>query len=215
MSTASRIRIAAVGVAALGAWVLPQAAANAAAFGASWQFNETSGPAVDSSGNDNEGTLHGGIVRTGTQYHFDGKTGYVSVPNSASLNPGSADFTMTVKFTLDAKPASGKDYDLVRKGVAGTKGGEYKMEVLGSGQASCRWVGTTGVTLNGGSNLGTGTHTVSCTKTSNSVKLVVDGATKASKTVAVGPITNTKPVDLAAKPGDDWTKGLIDFITLT
>jgi Concanavalin A-like lectin/glucanases superfamily len=215
MSRTIRMGIAGVGVAALGAMAMPVGTAQAAGFGASWQMNEKTGVAVDSSGNGNNGTLHGGIVRTGSGYHFDGKSGYVSVPNSASLNPGSGSITLTVKFTLDSAPASGKDYDLVRKGLAGTNGGDYKMEVLSSGKALCLFRGTNGVSVTGGSTLGTGTHTVKCVKTSTSVKLIVDGSTKASKTATVGPISNSAPVDLGAKPGDDWTKGLIDFITIT
>ncbi len=215
MSRTIRMGIAGLGVAALGAMAMPVGTAQAAGFGASWQMNEKTGVAVDSSGNGNNGTLHGGIVRTGSGYHFDGSSGYVSVPNSASLNPGSGSITLTVKFTLDAKPASGKDYDLVRKGLAGTKGGDYKMEVLSSGKALCLFAGTNSVSVTGGSNLGTGTHTVKCVKTSSAVKLIVDGSTTASKSATVGPISNTSSVILGAKPGDDFTKGLIDFITIT
>jgi concanavalin A-like lectin/glucanase superfamily protein len=215
MSRRIRMGIAGLGVAALGAMTMPAGAAQAATFGASWQMNEKTGAAVDSSGNGNNGTLHGGIVRTGSGYHFNGSSGYVSVPNSASLNPGSGNITLTVKFTLDSAPASGKDYDLVRKGLAGTKGGDYKMEVLSSGKALCLFRGTNGVSVTGGSNLGTGTHTVKCVKTSSAVKLIVDGSTKASKSAATGSISNTSSVFLGAKPGDDWTKGLIDFITIT
>jgi hypothetical protein len=47
------------------------------------------------------------------------------------------------------------------------------------------------------------------------VKLIVDGSTKASKSAAAGPISNTSSVFLGAKPGDDWTKGLVDFVTIT
>jgi hypothetical protein len=214
MSRSMRTGISSLGVAALGVMLLPAGAAQAAGFGASWQFNEKSGAAVDSSGNQNNGTLHGGIVRTGTGYQFNGSSGYVSVPNSASLNPGSGNITLTVKFTLDSAPASGKDYDLVRKGLAGTKGGEYKMEVLSGGKALCRFFGTSGATVTGGS-VATGTHVVKCVKTSSSVKLIVDGTTKDTASVAVGPISNTSAVALGAKPGDDWTKGLIDYITIT
>jgi len=194
---------------------MPVGAAQAAGFGASWQMNEKTGAAVDSSGNQNNGTLHGGIVRTGSGYHFDGSSGYVSVPNSASLNPGSGNITLTAKFTLDSAPASGKDYDLVRKGLAGTKGGDYKMEVLASGKALCRFHGTTAAVLQGGTNLGNGTHTVSCIKAADQVRLVVDGSTKASQSVHVGSISNNQPVILAAKPGDDYTSGLIDDVSLT
>ncbi|MDQ1674667.1 MAG: hypothetical protein QOK30_982 [Nocardioidaceae bacterium] len=215
MSRRIRMGIAGLGIAALGAMTMPAGAAQAAAFGASWQMNEKTGVAVDSSGNGNDGTLHGGIVRTGSEYHFNGSSGYVSVPNSASLNPGSGSITLTVKFTLDSAPASGHDYDLVRKGLAGTKGGDYKMEVLSSGKALCLFAGTNSVSVTGGSNLGTGTHTVKCVKSSSAVQLIVDGSTKASKSATVGPISNTSSVILGAKPGDDWTKGLIDFITIT
>ena len=81
-----------------------------------------------SSGNHNDGTLHGGITRTGSGYTFDGHSGYVSVPNAATLNPGAADIAITVGFTLDGNPGAGNDYDLVRKGLAGTKGGDFKVE---------------------------------------------------------------------------------------
>jgi hypothetical protein len=212
---ASTGRTAAIGVVAAGAWLLPHGAADAATFGASWQLNEKTGAVIDSSGNQNNGTVHGGVTRTGTGYHFDGSTGYVSVPNSASLNPGSAPITLTAKFSLDGNPTRGNDYDIVRKGLAGTAGGDFKMEVLSDGAAFCRFGGANAGTVKGGSNLGTGTHVVRCAKTSSSIVLTVDGATKATKTITVGSISNKQPVILAAKPGDDFTKGLIDYITIT
>lgn len=192
------------------------AAASASSFGASWQLNEKSGAVVDSSGNHNNGTVHGGVIRTGSGYRFNGSTGYLSVPNSPSLNPGSAPITLTVKFSLDGNPSpSGYDYDIVRKGLAGTAGGDYKMEVLSNGQALCRFRGTNAGTVQGGTNLGTGTHVVRCVKTSSSVRLIIDGVTKTTKTVKVGSISNAQPVILAAKPGDDFTKGFIDYFTIT
>ncbi len=189
--------------------------AEAAAFGASWQMNEKTGKVIDSSGNHNDGTVHGGVTRTGSQYQFDGHSGYVSVPNSASLNPGAADITITIAFSLDGNPASGDDYDLLRKGLAGTKGGDFKVEVLPGGKAFCRFRGSKVSTVKGGTNLGTGTHTIKCVKTTSKVSLYVDGAQKATQSVKVGAISNTQPVILAAKPGDDFTKGAINFITIT
>ncbi len=190
------------------------APAFAAGFGASWQMNEKSGPMVDSSGNGNDGTVKGGVTRTGSGYRFDGDTGYVTVPNSGSLNPGSAGITIAVKFSLDRNPPTGYDYDIVRKGLAGTPGGDYKMEVLSNGKALCRFRGSTAAELRGGTNLGVGTHVVRCVKTQSAVALWVDGQRKATKTVNVGAISNTQPVILAAKPGDDYTKGLIDYIKI-
>ena len=215
MTTMRRIRRGlAVASFSAGFIVTGQAMADGSAFGASWQLNETSGSAVDSSGNGNNGTLHGAITRTGTGYHFDGSSGYVSVPNSSSLNPGSADITITIRFSLDGNPARGKDYDLIRKGLAGTSGGDFKVEILDDGRALCRFRGGNAAVVQGGTNLGNGTHTVQCLKTGSKVSLVVDGSVKASKSVQVGSISNKEPVILAAKPGDDFTKGLIDFITI-
>jgi hypothetical protein len=192
------------------------ATASASGFGASWQMNELTGPAMDSSGNGNDGTVIGGVVRNGTGYDFDGSTGYVSVPNSASLNPVSAPVTLTAKFTLDGNPApSGADYDIIRKGLAGTKGGDYKMEVLSSGKALCRFHGTNAGVVRGGTSLGSGTHLVKCVDSGSSVKLIVDGVTKATAAVTIGPISNTSSVMLGAKPGDDFTNGFVDFITIT
>ncbi|MDX6364959.1 MAG: hypothetical protein QOK30_35 [Nocardioidaceae bacterium] len=179
-------------------------------------MNDTTGQAIDSTGNGNNGTVVGGVARTGSGYDFDGSTGYVSVPNSATLNPGSAPVTLTAKFTLDGNPTpSGADYDIIRKGLAGTKGGDYKMEVLSTGQALCRFHGTAAGVVRGGTNLGTGTHLLKCVDSGSSVKLIVDGVTKATAAVTVGPISNTSSVILGAKPGDDFTNGLIDFITIS
>jgi Concanavalin A-like lectin/glucanases superfamily len=192
------------------------ATASASGFGASWQMNDTTGPAIDSSGNGNNGTVFGGVTRTGTGYDFDGSTGYVSIPNSSTLNPGSAPITLTAKFTLDGNPTpSGADYDIIRKGLAGTKGGDYKLEVLSTGQALCRFHGAAAGVVRGGTNLGTGTHLLKCVDSGSSVKLIVDGVTKATAAVTVGPISNASSVILGAKPGDDFTNGLIDYITIS
>jgi len=192
-----------------------QSQASAATFGASWQLNETSGSAIDSSGNGNSGTLHGGIKRTGTGYDFDGSSGYVSVPDSSTLDPGSGNIALTVRFNVDPVP-SGRDYDLVRKGLSTTSGGDYKAEVLPGGKGLCHFRGSgTSATITGGSGLESGTHTLKCVKTSSSVQLLVDGSVKASKTVTVGSISNGNGAVLAAKPGDDFTNGFIDFITIT
>ncbi len=202
---------------AAGSVAVSQAPASAAGFGAAWQLNEKSGAVVDASGNGNNGTVHGGIIRTGSGYRFDGKTGYVSVPNSSSLNPGTASVTITVKFSLDGNPTpNSNSYDLIRKGVAGTRGGEYKVELLSSGTANCRFAGSAGsVSVRGGANLGVGTHTVRCVKTSGKVALYVDSNLKATWSGTVGSISNSSNVFLGAKPYQDFTDGLIDYIRVT
>jgi hypothetical protein len=193
-----------------------QVEASAATFGARWQMNETSGAVVDEL-NGNNGTVQGGVTRRGDGfYHFDGATGYVTVPNSSSLNPGAVGITIEVAFALDGNPTpKGNDYDLVRKGLAGAPGGDYKVEVLDNGQALCRFRGSATGVLRGGTNLGNGSHVVRCIKTNTTVELWVDGIRRATKTVTVGSISNTQPVILGAKPGDDFTKGNIDYVTIT
>jgi len=189
--------------------------ASAATFGANWQFNETSGLALDSSGNGNSGTLHGGVTRTGSLYDFDGSTGYVSVPDSSTLDPGSGNIALTVRFNVDPVPRN-YDFDLVRKGLSTTTGGDYKAEIVYGGRALCHPRGSKGsATITGGSGLESGTHVLKCVKTGSSVKLLVDGSVKASKSVTVGSISNSSSVPLGAKPGDDFTSGVIDYITIT
>lgn len=196
--------------------VANQAGASAATFGASWQMNETSGAVMDEL-NGNNGTVYGGVTRPGDGfYHFDGASGYVTVPNSGSLNPGAAGITIEVAFSLNGNPTpDGNDYDLVRKGLAGAAGGDYKVEVLDNGKALCRFKGTAPAVLTGGTNLGVGSHVVRCIKTATVVELWVDGTRRATKTVTVGSISNNEPVILGAKPGDDFTKGDIDYVTIT
>ena len=63
----------------------------------------------------------------------------VVVPDSPTLNPGTADFSFSVQVQTSVVPDVGKDYDLMRKGNVGTKGGEYKIEMTrASGKAKAR-----------------------------------------------------------------------------
>ncbi len=59
--------------------------------------------------------------------------------DSASLSPGASDFSFSATLTTNV-PAAGTDYDVIRKGLASTRGGEYKIEVLhvnGIAKAMC------------------------------------------------------------------------------
>ena len=70
-----------------------------------WTFSETGNPkvAVDSSGNGNNGAQlqHLG---NGSGYVFNGHSSKIVVPNSASLNPGTAGFSFSVTFISQAPP---------------------------------------------------------------------------------------------------------------
>ena len=75
-----------------------------------WHMDETSGTTMVDSVGTNHGTLHS--VTTGlpgflgSAYGFNGVAGYVSVPSSGSLNPGSSNFSFTVHIKTTSVPAT-------------------------------------------------------------------------------------------------------------
>jgi hypothetical protein len=81
------------------------------------------------------------VTMTGENgYVFDPVARSKVVPDSPTLSPGDSTFSDTVEIQSDHVPASGTDYDIVRKGVASTSGGGYKLEIMyakGQGRASC------------------------------------------------------------------------------
>ncbi len=218
-----RAGLAGTGVAA--AVALLGGAGQAAATGtlaAQWHMNELAGSTVmaDSSGHNNNGTLHnvtaGVPGKVGTAYSFGGSAvkSYVEVPDSPSLNPNAATINVSVWFNTKSLPTSG-DFDLVRKGDY--PGQEYKIELLQGGIINCEFLGTTGhVVLHGGSGLANGAwHHINCIATSTGAKLELGGKVVASSTTVVGSISNTVPVDIGAHPGSDWYKGKLDEVSIT
>jgi hypothetical protein len=123
----------AVLLAGIGIGIMAAPALAAPAPAAVWSMNETSGSVMgDSSGHANNGTLKniklGVPGYAGTGYGFNGTSSRVIVKNSASLNPGSADITITVHVATTTLPAD--DYDLIRKGFQSTSGGDFKIEIV-------------------------------------------------------------------------------------
>jgi hypothetical protein len=196
-------------------------------FGAHWTFTEVGSPPpvlTDVSGNGNDGAPQGGIVGDGTKYTFNG-TGRVEVPDDPSLNPGTANFSYTVTFTTKL-PASGTDFDVMRKGFASTSGGEYKVEVLnvnGVAKAFCLVKDTNKHVARirgGGPTLADGkTHTVTCSKTSTGVTIKVDGQSPRTGTVSggLGSVSNGAPLTIGAKAdsGGDWFIGTLSDASLS
>jgi hypothetical protein len=181
-----------------------------------WHMDEASGTVMYDSIGNHTGTLHS--VQTGlpgflgSGYGFNGSSSYVSVPTASDLNPGSADITITIHFkTSSTPPPPPADWDLIRKGLYTTTGGEFKMEFQQSGQASCGFKGSAAYAeLIAGPNLIDGQwHTIQCVKTASAIKVIVDGQTF-SKAASVGSIANTTPVVIGARPGSDWTQGTLD-----
>src|ERR671939_169853 len=112
---------------------------------ADWQMNETEGPMLDSSANNNNGTpknvvqgvqedIDGDGVAEST-YAFNGLTtnpSRVEVPDADSLDPKANDITLTASVRVGVDNTHQMDddsYDVVRKGFVTTAGGDYKMEI--------------------------------------------------------------------------------------
>lgn len=207
----------------------PGAASAAAVDHAHWGFNETSGNvAADSSGFGNHGTSHD-VGLDGDGYSFNGTSSRVIVPDTSptalgSLDPGTQNFSFGVTMSMPAPPDQGQTFDLLRKGLSGTAGGNYKLEVKNArGKAVARCVVRDGARVGASiqslarHNLaGTGVHTVICTKTSTGVTIRVDGTDARSKIVSrLGSVSNTSHLALGAKAestartGFDWYLGKI------
>ena len=189
-----------------------------------WHMDETTGSTmVDASGNGNDGRLSGVAIgqegAAGTGYGFFTTPAIVSVPDSVSLDPGSAAITVSAQLKMDAVPsASVGDFDVIRKGLAGTKGGDWKMEVLDNGYLFCRFRGSGGaVTWRHSPNLADNAwHQVSCTRDGNQLILTVDG-TSWTKTASTGSIANDQPVLVGSqsRTGVDQYSGLMDEVTIS
>lgn len=183
-----------------------------------WRFDEIGSPtAFDSSGSGNDG-VNNNVTGDGSAYTFNGIDSRVVVPSSPSLNPGTTGFSFSVTFTTTT-PAPGEDYDLLRKGLAASKGGEYKVEVInanGKVRALCLVKDANKVvaSIRGTTNLAdNAVHTITCTKTSTGVTLQVDALAPLTKTVtALGSVSNEDPLVIGAKQesGGDWFKGTMD-----
>jgi Concanavalin A-like lectin/glucanases superfamily len=181
---------------------------------------------IDASGHNNNGTTTNVTSVPGSSgkgYHFNGSSSIATVPSSSSLNPGRANITFTahVRFTQPPSATVG-DYDLLRKGLSTSAGGDYKMEILPreshtKAKAFCFFkdsANTVGQIVNG-PNLANGAwHTISCTKTHTRVVLTVDGTTYATS-VQLGSISNSDLLTIGAQSRSaDWYAGDMDEVSV-
>jgi hypothetical protein len=191
--------------------------ASAATTAGSWQLNEKTGPAKDSSGNGNASkSIGAGITRNGATYTFTGK-GSVVIPSAPILVAGSRNFTITTRVHLTKTG----DENFFQKGGYNQTGTQWKLEISGN-HLHCRVAGNQGVASvwawGKAPALLSGFHTISCTKTATSVTLKLDAKSWTQK-IAVGAINNTLPVSIGGKtnckPAQcDFTSGSIDYATL-
>jgi len=192
---------------------------------ASWLMNETSGSTMfDSSGNANDGTTYHVMMTGDAGFVFaPEQRSKVVVPDSPTLDPGASTFSFGVDLQSDHVPASGTDYDVVRKGIGSTTGGAYKLEIVyakGQGRAFCLVKDSLGTsaTIKGTANVTDGQpHTITCTKTATSLTLRVDALTPRVRTVStgIGPISNASALVIGAKTptvtgaAGDWYDGTL------
>lgn len=176
----------------------------------------------DSSGNGNDGRardITGVPGSSGRGYRFNGDTSLVTVPSSSSLNPGSADVRVTVRMRFDEVP--GKDYDVIRKGLGDTEGGQYKMQVAPNStgeiaRANCTFHGSAGeAKISSPRNVADGRwHTVSCEKTAGAVRIIVDGEAQ-TRAATIGVISNSEPLTVGGKPfPEDQFRGDMDEVSV-
>jgi hypothetical protein len=219
-------KVAGVAAAAMVPALVFSGTAQAATIAGLWHM-EAVPQMADSSGHGNNGTATAVTAvsgSSGTAYHFNGRNSVVTVPDSSSLDPGTAALRVTahVRFTVVPSRTVG-DYDLIRKGLSGTSGGDWKMEIFpptpgGSvAPAYCLFQDATGRTasIRGTTNLADGAwHTIVCAKTSTGISLTVDGATRSSS-AKLGSIGNSKQLALGAKPGGgDQYLGDLDEVSI-
>lgn len=176
---------------------------------------------VDSAGRDNNGSTKN-ITKAGNGlYGFNGTSSIATVPNKANLNPGTATIRLTARVQFSSLPAVDETYDIVRKGVTTSAGGDYKMEIYrrssGEAVAACSFKDAKGVSGQsfGTVNLaGTGFQTITCLKTASSMTVIAGGQTRVSNK-ALGSISNTAPVYVGGKgDGTDHFPGVMDFVKI-
>ncbi|HEY2879490.1 hypothetical protein [Nocardioides sp.] len=190
---------------------VPHAGA-AQAYSAHWTLDEIgSSTAYDATGNGNDGT-NANVVGDGDGYTFNGVDSRVVVPSAASLNSGSGDFSYGVTLTMTQAPATRETYEVLSKGLAGDKAGNYKIEITSSsGKAKARCVFNSilpsGKRSNsaqlGSTSLADGrVHTITCTKTSTSISIQIDALPATTKAIAagLGSVSNASALGLGARP---------------
>jgi hypothetical protein len=189
---------------------------------ADWQMNETSGQMIDSSANNNNGTPIN-VVQTGSTYLFNGSTSYVVVLDDDSLDPLEKNIKLRASVRVTDAPMDDDSYDIVRKGLSWTPGGDYKMEIYGTsdptvGKLHCVFKGTGGrVRKVAQPDIVDGNrHTLGCIKRRDSVVAKVDGRSY-TKAGSAGSISNPTNVLVGAKtaiPLDDVFDGAMDFVSI-
>ena len=188
---------------------------------ATWRFNERSGTtAFDSTGSHHGTSENVGVDGSAYRFNVNLSDSIVIVPHADDLNPGTGDYTISARVLPVGLPF-GTDWDIVRKGLSSTSGGDFKMELFNISNANvifCYFKDNSGhsTRLYGAALPNDGRyHWIGCRRRVDrsgrrSVEAIVDGVTVSAPT-SVNNIFNTARLTIGAKiDRDDPFHGYID-----
>ena len=179
--------------------------------------------AADATGNGHAGIIQGPVQmgrpgHDGSAFSFEERGSWIMVPSSPQLNAGTSDFLVSVWVQVESNPDSNETYDIVRKGIAYTVPGEFKLELLGSGQVRCSAKDATSqvarVTSWEPLPPDASWHEIGCARTGRHWSVIVDDAVR-SVNVDLGAVSNSVALSIGSKYGlEDRPIGLIDDVKL-
>jgi hypothetical protein len=197
----------------------------ASAFGAviaDWEMNEPPGATtmMDSSGSGLSGAIGSAVV---TGVVTDGATGYrwpsenrwgsahperLIKVDSSLLNPGTANFTVVMRFYT----ASFGDQNIVQKGQAKTRGGQWKIAIK-NGKIVCNFLGVQHRSAVWSREIIADSkwHIVRCDRRTTGVTITIDGGAPKTNSNWTGSISNTWPVSIGGKPKCDAVTVQCDY----
>lgn len=182
-----------------------------------WPLNETSGStAYDRSGQDNHGTLNGGVTQgtTGilgqTAYQFDGTDDYINV--GPALDPGSSDFTIS----MWVKPSSfSSNNDLYATNENNSPRYLCRIETDGTLRFYCG-DGSTKADANGSTSLSTGTwYLLTFRRKGDKYDILLNASIDGSTSVSNGDISGGETEWIGANASDSkHTAGTITEVRI-
>lgn len=189
-----------------------------------FKFNEGSGTTTKDEQVALSGSLSGvgwAPGKEGSSLNCSGATDMVSVPNTAAIDLGAGDFTVTAWFKSTQKAAADVYPELVFKNQD-LASGSRRFEIflnnptgLPSDLIFKLWDGTSTDNVATPAPLDGNWHHVVGRRRGNQLAVFLDGVSKASKTIALGSAANTGPLNFCGV-GQSWANydGQIDNVRL-
>ena len=186
---------------------------------AAYGFNEGLGTAaVDSSGNGNNGTITGATWTTQGQFSnalsFNGTTNFVTIPDAASLDLGSAG---TIEAWVRLTSINRWNAVMAKGNTNSDPAHNYAIDISTTNRVIC-YVGngSTAVLLTSTSALAANTsYHLACTWNGSTIALYINGNLNASVGQSITPAGNTSPLYIGQFGGNaDRLAGIIDEVRI-